>query len=130
MPTNLGESLAATYQDERHAEMIYERVLADFGSVRPFVNIVEAEQKHASSVAFLLTSRGLEVPESLWTTDNVPRFTSVALACAAAADAEVENVELYDRYLALELPADVRTVFQNNRVASLDNHLPAFNRCR
>lgn len=130
MPTDLGEMLVATYQDERHAEMIYERVLADFGPVRPFVNIVEAERKHASSVAFLLTSRGLEVPESLWTTENVPRFSSVALACAAAADAEVENVSLYDRYLALELPADVRTVFQNNRAASQNNHLPAFNRCR
>lgn len=128
--TSLTELLVATYQDERHAEKIYERVLADFGSVFPFVNIVEAERKHASSVARLMTSRGLAVPESAWTTGNVPGFSSVPAACAAAATAEVDNVALYDRYLALDLPADVRTVFQNNRAASINNHLPAFNRCR
>jgi len=128
--TSLAEMLVATYQDERHAEKIYERVLADFGSVFPFVNIVEAERKHASSVANLLTSRSLAVPESAWTIDNVPRFSSVPEACAAAATAEVDNVALYDRFLAQELPADVRSVFHNNRAASIDKHLPAFNRCR
>jgi len=128
--TSLTEMLAATYQDERHAEEIYERVLADFGSVFPFVNIVEAERRHGSSVAKLLTSRGLAVPENPWTTDNVPRFPSVPAACAGAATAEEDNVALYDRFLALELPADVRTVFQNNRAASLENHLAAFKRCR
>ena len=29
-----------------------------------------------------------------------------------------------------ELPADVRQVFTNNRAASLNNHLPAFDRCK
>ncbi len=61
---------------------------------------------------------------------NVPTFASVASACAVAADAEVANIALYDALLALELPTDVRTVFVNNRRASLEAHLPAFNRCR
>ena len=43
--------------------------------------------------------------------------------------AEVENAEIYDRYLDLPLPADVRTVFENNRDASIERHLPAFERC-
>ncbi len=37
---------------------------------------------------------------------------------------------LYDRYLDMDLPTDVRTVFTNNRAASLNNHLPASSRCR
>jgi hypothetical protein len=36
---------------------------------------------------------------------------------------------MYDRLLPLELPADVRQVFTNNRRASLVNHLPAFESC-
>ena len=40
-------------QDEYHAEATYERVLADFGKVWPFANIVGAEQRHSAAVAGL-----------------------------------------------------------------------------
>lgn len=126
----LGTMLTATLQDEYHAQTVYQGVLNDFGSIRPFVNIVSAEARHAQSISQLLTARGLDVPPSAWTVANVPHFTTVPAACAAAATAEVENVALYDRYLALDLPADVRTVFTNNRAASATAHLPAFNACR
>jgi hypothetical protein len=43
--------------------------------------------------------------------------------------AEQENIALYDRFFALDLPPDVRRVFENNRAASLNNPLPAFQRC-
>jgi hypothetical protein len=59
----------------------------------------------------------------------VPRFDSVRGACAAAAEAELANMDLYDSALAQDLPADVRDAFQRNRDASLNNHLPAFRRC-
>jgi hypothetical protein len=36
---------------------------------------------------------------------------------------------MYDDMLRLSLPSDVRQVFENNRSASLVNHLPAFERC-
>ena len=117
-------------QDEYHAEQIYRGVMGDFGTVLPFANIVTAEQRHASALAGILSVRGLDVPANAWTVANVPHFTSVSAACAAAADAEVANIALYDELMALELPADVRTVFTNNRRASLEGHLPAFTRCR
>jgi len=122
--------LTATIQDEYHAEAVYERVLAEHGDVFPFVNIVRAEARHAASIANLFATRGLAVPARVWTVENVPGFSTVPAACAAAADAEIDNVALYDRYLATDLPADVRTVFANNRTASIDNHLPAFSACR
>ncbi|MBP1636295.1 MAG: hypothetical protein H6Q10_2869, partial [Acidobacteria bacterium] len=95
-----------------------------------FATIVTAERTHAASIATLLTNRSWAVPASQWTTSNVPAFASVQAACAAGAAAEQDNIELYDKYLALPLPADVLRVFQNNRRASLENHLPAFERCR
>jgi len=117
-------------QDEFHAEQIYLRVLADHGNVIPFFNVVVAEQRHSASLAGVLERRALEVPASEWNLDNVPRFATVAEACAAAALAEVANIAVYDRLLVGELPADVRNVFTNNRRASLERHLPAFTACR
>lgn len=123
-------ALESTLLDEWHAESIYQRVLADHGDVSPFRNIVQAEQRHALAIQSLLTSRALAIPANPWTLDNVPRFASVNEACAAAADAEIANIALYDQFMALALPDDVRTVFTANRRASLDQHLPAFERCR
>jgi len=118
-----------TLQDEYHAESIYLGVLADFGDQRPFANVVRAEQRHSQSILRLYGNHGLVAPGSLWTVGNVPHFDSVAEACTAAVSAELENVALYDTYMALDLPRDVRNVFENNRVASLERHLPAFQAC-
>jgi hypothetical protein len=116
-------------QDEYRAELIYERVLADFGPVRPFLNIVQAEVRHSESLARLFQARGLQVPVSKWSPDEIPGFPSVSDACKAGAEAEIENAKIYERYFDLELPADVRQVFENNRRASVENHLRAFQRC-
>jgi hypothetical protein len=53
----------------------------------------------------------------------------VPAACAAGVVAERENIAIYDRYVGLALPQDVRQVFESNRAASLNNHLPAFEQC-
>jgi hypothetical protein len=123
--------LTADIQDEYRAAAIYEGVLLDFGAgTRPFSNIVQAEQQHARSVAALFTARGLAAPASLHSSANVPRFASVREACAAAARAEMDNIALYDSQLGVPLPEDVLRVLRANRAASLDNHLPAFQRCQ
>lgn len=123
-------AVTTALQDEYHAEQTYRRVLVDFGTVLPFANIISAEQRHAASLGGILRSHNIQVPASVWNSDNVPTFASVAEACAVAAEAEVANIALYDALLVLELPADVRAVFTSNRRASLEAHLPAFNRCR
>lgn len=130
LPTAVRAAVDTAWHDERHAELVYQRVLNEVGPVLPFANVINAERQHAGSLASLLTARGLETPVPIWSTASVPHFTSLATACAAAASAEVDNIALYDRLLALELPADVRRVFTNNRLASLERHLPAFQRCR
>jgi hypothetical protein len=123
--------LNADIQDEYRAEAIYQGVLLDLGAeTRPFASIVLAEQRHAAAVAGLFTARGVAAPASLWSPANVPRFTTLRAACAAAVQAEVENIALYDSQLGANLPEDVLRVIQSNRAASVDNHLPAFQRCQ
>jgi len=122
-------ALNDTFQDELEAETTYLGVLGDFGDVQPFTNVVNAEVRHSESIARVFQNHGLGVPASRWTLDNVPHFGSLDEACAAAATAEQENVALYDRYLALDLPFDAKRVFENNRAASLERHLPAFQTC-
>jgi len=123
-------ALDTALNDEYYAEAIYLRVLADFGNVMPFFNIVVAEQRHSASLRGVYERRGLVSPPSRWDLGTVPSFASVPAACAAAVDAEVANIAMYDRLFALDLPADLRTVFTNNRAASVNNHKPAFMRCR
>lgn len=135
-PTSPGEpeadaiaAMTDAIQDEYLAENTYLRVLADFGNVLPFHNIVYAEQRHSESIAYLFVKRGLEVPASSWHINNVPAFDTVKEACAAGVAAEEANITLYDELLKKNLPADVKQVFTNNRAASLNNHLPAFQAC-
>ncbi len=115
--------------DEYRAETIYTGVVADFGASAPFTNILTAEQRHSTSIAGLFVSRGLTAPVNTWTLATVPHFATVPAACTAGVVAEQENIAIYDRYLGLDLPSDVRQVFESNRAASLFNHLPAFQRC-
>jgi hypothetical protein len=130
LTTPVAAAVNAAIQDEFRAEQIYLRVLVDHGNILPFYNIVVAEQRHSISLGAILERRGLGIPASEWTLENVPRFATVTAACAAGAVAEVENIALYDRLLPLELPTDVRNVFTSNRRASIERHLPAFESCR
>ena len=117
-------------QDEWQGEAIYARVLEDHGDIRPFSNVVHAERRHSAFLEDLIESRGLPVPENRWAGSEVPAYVSRQEACVAAVEFEVRNVALYDRLLAAgPLPEDVRLVFEHNRMASLDHHKPAFERC-
>lgn len=51
-------------------------------------------------------------------------------ACCAAVEDAIENAQMYDRLLAStkEYP-DVQQVLMKLQRASLENHLPAFERC-
>lgn len=122
-------ALERSLRDEYRAETTYQGVIEDLGPLPPFVNVLNAEQRHSASLADLFVRRGLTPPANSWTLATVPHFTSIPVACDAAATAERGNVAMYDELLRLTLPADVRQVFENVRLASLTNHLPAFERC-
>lgn len=123
------EALDTMMQDEYRTEQVYLRVLRDFGEMRPFSNLVRAEQRHSAAIAALYRVRGLPVPTSRWSAEDVPAYRSVREACTAAVKGELENIALYDRYLERPLPDDVRETFEYNRRASAEHHLPALRRC-
>lgn len=137
-PAPLGDAVKAAVEealrDELRGEAIYARVLKDHGDVRPFSNVVRAERRHAAFLEDVLKARGLALPAPL--AGDVPAYATVREACAAAVAFETQNVALYDRLLAAAgtvasgpLPEDVKQAFEHNRMASLDHHKPAFERC-
>ena len=58
---DLAAVLVVALQDEFHAQAVYQGVLADFGQVLPFANIVTAEGRHAQSIAQLMACRILSL---------------------------------------------------------------------
>jgi rubrerythrin len=121
-------ALRDALEDEYHAWATYDQVIADFGAVRPFINIREAEARHIAALRELFERYGLPFPENPWP-GRVARYSSVREACAAAVAAEVENGRLYERLLASARLPDVRGVFQRLKEASEERHLYAFRRC-
>lgn len=121
-------AMAEALEDEYKARATYRAVIASFGPVRPFINIVEAEDRHASALLALFDRFQLSPPSDDWA-DRVEPPESLAEACAAAVAGEIDNAEMYDRLLQQVEHPDVRRVLMNLQSASQDSHLPAFRRC-
>jgi len=122
------QALADALDDEYKAHTTYDQVIRDFGPVRPFINIVEAEARHIAALRSLFEQYRIPAPENRWL-DKTPRFSNVHEACVAGVQGEIDNVSLYDRLLESTQRPDILTVFQALRSASQDRHLPAFKRC-
>ena len=115
--------------DEYNAYNTYQQVIDQFGEVRPFVNIQQAEAQHISAWEMLFTRYGVDIPEAPAVDDSLV-FDSLSDACTLAADAEVANFGLYDDMLeTLADYPDMVQVVTNLRNASEFNHLVAFERC-
>ena len=121
-------ALSEALEDEYKARATYAKVIETFGPVRPFINIVEAEGRHASALIRQFKRLGLQVPEDNWA-GKVQAPPSLAAACADAVTGEIENAAMYDRLLAAVDDPVVRDVLLNLQDASQNRHLPAFKRC-
>lgn len=115
-------------EDEYQAWSIYDQVIQDFGEVRPFINIREAEARHIQALSRLYERYDLAIPDNTWP-GKVERYASVQAACEASVAAEIANGDLYDKLFAEPLRADILSVLRNLQEASLQRHLPAFQRC-
>lgn len=124
----LEKVLREALEDERKAEATYKAIITKFGPVRPFINIVRAENRHAMAVERQMDRLGFEIPPNEWEgRGEAP--ASIAEACRQAVEGELENIALYDRLIPQIEDDAVRHVLQRLRDASSDNHLPAFRRC-
>ncbi len=129
MMSTMNDDLDVLLLDEYRAEAIYARVISDFGEVRPFTNIILAEQRHSASLEHVYGNYGFDVPDNPYIGNAPDGFPSIVAACEGGVQAEITNASLYDVVLDRTLPADIRQVVQSNRDASIDRHLPAFQRC-
>jgi len=114
--------------DEYRAWATYDQVIADFGEVRPFINIREAEARHIQALLRLFERYGLAVPANPWP-GKAERYTSLQAACEAGVVAEIANGEMYSRLLGQTQREDILRVLRNLQEASQQRHLPAFQRC-
>jgi rubrerythrin len=121
-------ALDEALDDEYKASATYSKVIEVFGQVRPFINIIESEDRHISALLSLYRKFGLTPPEDKWD-GKIEAPATLADACRAAVEGGIENAAMYERLLATIDDTDVREVLERLQAASRDNHLPAFRRC-
>lgn len=121
-------ALTEALEDEYKSRATYRKVIEVFGSIRPFINIVEAEDRHASALLRQFEQFGLQPPKDEWA-GRIEAPSSIAAACEAAITAEIENAAMYDRLLEIVDNPSVRDVLLRLQDASQNRHLPAFRRC-
>ena len=124
----LPNALAMALDDEYRARATYQAVLANYGPVLPFVNIVQAEQRHIDALVPLFGRYGVVPPPDRWSGQVTPP-SSLLESCEAGVAAEISNYQMYDALLTQVSEPDVRSVFMNLRNASAYHHLPAFKAC-
>ena len=122
------QALIEALNDEYKAKALYQKVLEKFGDVRPFANVIRAEETHIQELLPLFQKYGVEAPEDNWA-EKVPEFESLQAACEAGVKAEIENAAMYDEFFSFVQEGDIRDTFTLLRDASQDKHLPAFQRC-
>ena len=120
----LADMLSYAIQDEYLARAEYDLILSAYGNVRPFTNIIRAEQTHIDTLLPLFEAYGITAPadEGESKTASVASLTA---AYQAGVNAEVNNIAMYETLLDQNLPDNVRAVFESLMRAS-ENHLRAF----
>lgn len=121
-------ALEEALDDEYQAFTTYDQIVADFGAVRPFVNIRDAEARHVDALLSLFDRYRLPAPGNRWA-GRVKRYRDLREACADAVEAEIANATLYERLTSSTARRDLLEVFARLRDASQYRHLPAFRRC-
>lgn len=123
---SLPQMLSYALQDEYLAQARYNNILSTFGNIRTFIQIREAEMRHISALLPLFeryqVPLPLDISQSFVTTPG-----NLKAAYAEGVQGEIDNISMYERFLSLNIPNDVKIVFTQLRNASL-NHLAAFER--
>ncbi|MEA5513618.1 DUF2202 domain-containing protein [Nodularia sp. UHCC 0506] len=126
--TETQQAMIDAINDEYYARAFYTAVINKFGEVRPFSNIVHAENRHVSLWNSLFSKYGVPIPADTYT-GNIQTPDTLQAACQVGVESEIANVQMYDRFLEFVQETDLRAAFTQLRHVSQNNHLPAFQRC-
>ena len=121
---DLKAMLTYAIEDEYLAKAEYELIMDRYGRIRPFSNIVRAEEQHIQYLVELFNIYGYGIPADT-AKDHVVLPQNLKSAFKTGMGAEIDNIAMYEAFLERELPADVRDVFEQLKQAS-ENHLRAF----
>ncbi len=120
------EMLSLAIEDEYQAQAMYSAITETYGVIRPFSNVIKAEETHISLLTPLLNQYGVTLPDKDWASLNtVPE--SLEASYTAGITAEKNNIAMYESFLKKELPADVKDAF-NLLLNASKKHLAAFER--
>ncbi len=120
----LADMLTYAIQDEYLARAEYDLIISEYGSIRPFTNIMKAEETHIDALLPLFEAYGIAAPADEGASHAVS-VANLTTAFEAGVNAEVNNIAMYETFLDQDLPADVSAVFESLMRAS-ENHLRAF----
>ena len=123
------EALFLALDDEYHALAMYQSVISKFGEIEPFVEIAQSEQRHINALVNQFTKHGISVLENTWL-GNISPLDSVQSACQLGVEAEIANVDLYQKLFSMVDDPRLIQVFTNLSNASQESHLPAFQECQ
>ncbi|MDC7241090.1 MAG: DUF2202 domain-containing protein [Spirochaetales bacterium] len=122
----LEEMLEYAIQDEYLALNEYQALMDEFGVDRPYSNIARSEETHISYLEELYRNHNISIPR-VNTDDHIVLPSTLQEAAEIGVQAEINNIAMYEQFLAQDLPDDVREVFVLLQRAS-ENHLQAFER--
>jgi hypothetical protein len=120
----LADMLTYALQDEYLAHAEYEYIIGTYGAIRPFTNIIRAEETHIEALLPLFETYGIAEPTDDAST-HVAAVASLTEAYEAGVEAEIMNIDMYEAFLSEDIPSDVRIVFEDLMRAS-GSHLNAF----
>jgi len=128
LPATIIEVLREVLDDTYRARATCRKVIEGFGSIRPFVTILHAEERHARALRALFKRFGVEAPRDTWPTRLSAPDTLVE-ACAAASRSELDREAMYQRVIPLVQDPAVRRILRRIQESSYMHHLPAYRRC-
>ena len=116
-------------QDEYMARSEYLAIMKKFGTMRPFSNIARAEENHLAWLKDAYAVYAIAFPSDQ-SAAHLAIPATLLEAYKAGVQAEIDNIAMYDRFLATDLlqsaeNKDFKVLFTNLRNAS-ENHLGAF----
>ncbi|CDF57547.1 ferritin-like domain-containing protein [Thermobrachium celere] len=123
----LEKMLIYAIEDEYLARTEYELALKSLGDEKPFNSIINSEVHHINWLKELLQKYNIPIPEDR-SYEFLKMPSSLDEALEYGIHAEIENIEMYERFLSHSLPEDVQEVFKKLRDSSKGHLLVLKNR--
>lgn len=118
------DMLTYAVQDEYLAHGEYAAIIAKFGDINPYSNIMNAEETHLAFLQEVYGTYDLDFPEDA-SADHIVVPETLLEAAETGVHAEIDNIAMYDLFLSFDLPDNVSEVFTALRDGS-ESHLLAF----